>query len=503
MSSLSSVVDTSQLNDTCLTRVGKYRVNEHVGKTMAYLNRPGPLLVEYAILKSLEAMGYSLDPEKDNKSQYDPAKLVERLGRYGKPAVLVNANNEALQMAMDVTMRVFGGKGNLPVSQLNDDLRAVTHLDKSSGLPSLLTKSDAFDVDLARAARIAAGTRTPDPCLAFHRVQHGDDGPKTRLVWGYPQSVFLLEAMFAPTLIEHFLTNRTYPIAFGMYKSQVSARMQSIRNSGVRYSLDFSGFDSTIPAQLIDFAFTVLKSHFRPMSEVEERVWYLIIRYFIHTPIVMPDASIWRKHHGVPSGSYFTQMIDSIVNYLCVTYAFLRAGGQPIPDDKILVLGDDSLVGQSQLFDIDEIQSYLHEVGLTLNVDKTEVSFQGRNDPHFLGHVWRRGFPDRDESDVAKRMAFAEKLSGIRDGLTRRAVRVTSYVPDSVSAHRVAMAIAPVNSRNIVESYASFLRDTVPIGELSARDRPGWAAHMEEYGTMQSIGSESLAIRQPFVGLYF
>jgi len=470
---------------------------------MAYLNRPGPLLVEHSIKKSLVAMGYSLKDDRDNKSQYDPAMLVERLGRYGKPAALVNVNNEALQMAMDATMRAFGGKSTLPVRQLDQSLRAVTHEDKSSGLPSLMTKGDVFDLDLERAVRIAAGTRTPDPCLAFHRVQHGDSGPKTRLVWGYPQSVFLLEAMFAPALIEHFLANRTYPIAFGMYKSQVSARMQSIRNSGVRFSLDFSGFDSTIPASLIDFAFTVLKSHFVPMSEVQERVWYQIIRYFIHTPIVMPDASIWRKHHGVPSGSYFTQMIDSIVNYLCVTYAFLRAGGRPIPDDKILVLGDDSLVGQSQEFDVDELQIYFSEVGLTLNADKTEVSIQGFSDPHFLGHIWRRGFPDRDESDVAKRMAYAEKLSGIRDGLTRRAVRVTSYVPDSVSAHKVAMAIAPVNSHRIDESYCSILRDTVPIRELEARDRPGWAAHLEEYGTMESVSSESLAIRQPFIGLYF
>jgi len=500
---VSQGVDTTTLSSTSLSYRGKYRLGEHARNTVAYLNRGGPLLVEYKTLRSLQAMGYSLDPDRDNKSKYEPQVLVDRLARYGKPSVLTHADRDILKVAQAMTMRAFGGKGNLRVSALDDHLRKVTYENKSSGLPDLTSKGDAFERDLGRAQRIAGGSKAPEPCIAFFRVQHGDKGPKTRLVWGYPQSVFLLEAMFAPQLIEHFLSRRDIPMAFGMFKSQVSARMQSIRNSGVRYSMDFSGFDSTIPAALVDFAFSVLKTHFEPMTEDEERIWYQVVRYFIHTPIMMPDCTVWVKHHGVPSGSYFTQLIDSIVNYCAVNYAFMRAGGTPIPDDKILVLGDDSLVGQSTEFRLDDLAKYFLELGLTLSVEKTEVSYQGKSDPHFLGHYWRRGYPDRDPNEIAKRMCFPEKLSGIKDGRTRRAVRNLSYVPDAVSAHKIAVSVAPVKARSIQDTYASFVVNEEQIEEISPRDRPGWAANLEEYGTAEPISAVGLAIRQPFTGLYF
>lgn len=496
-------VDTTLLRNTTLTPRGKYRLGEHARGTVAYLNRGGPLLVEWKTLRSLQAMGYSLDPDRDNKSKYEPQVLVDRLARYGQKKTTARADSTILDIARGMTLRAFGGKGTLRVSELSEALRAVTYEQKSSGLPDLTSKGDAFMRDLGRAQRVAAGAKAPDPCIAFFRVQHGEKGPKTRLVWGYPQSVFLLEAMFAPQLIEHFLSRRDVPMAFGMFKSQVSARMQAIRNSGVRYAMDFSGFDSTIPASLIDFAFSVLKTHFHPLTEDEERIWYQVVRYFIHTPIMMPDATVWVKHHGVPSGSYFTQLIDSIVNFCAVNYAFLKAGGTPIPDDKILVLGDDSLVGQSKEFSLKELSSNFSQLGLNLSVEKTEITYQGKGDPHFLGHVWRRGYPDRDESDIAKRMCFPEKLSGIKDGSTRRAVRNLSYVPDAVSAHRVAVSVAPVRARSIQDTYASFVVNEDKIEEISPRDRPGWAANLEEYGTAESTSAYGLAYRQPFTGLYY
>jgi hypothetical protein len=498
---LESVIDSSDLEETTLTRCRDYRLGESAGRTLAYLNRGGPTLVEYSLLRDLQSMGYSLIPERDNKSKYEPQELVTKLARYGKASTVAKADFHLLEKAKRMALRVFGGHASFTPSPLDESLRQVSHEEKSSGLPELTKKGDAFDRDLGRAQRIADGKKVPDPCIAFFRVQHGNSGPKTRLVWGYPQSVFLLEAMFAPQLIEHFLTRQT-PMAFGLFKSQVSARMQSIRNSGYRYGMDFSGFDSTIPASLINFAFDVLKTHFT-MNEYEEKVWFSVVRYFIHTPIMLPDTSVWRKHHGVPSGSYFTQMIDSVVNYVAVMYAFLRAGETMVPDDKILVLGDDSLVGRSTYYSFAELSTYFLELGLTLNVEKSELSHQGRSDPHFLGHYWRRGYPDRDEIDIAKRIAFPEKLSGIKDGRQRRAVRSLSYTSDALSAHKLVIGLAPTTSRDILDSYASYLMDNDGIRQISPSDRPGWASHLEEYGTGESTSFDGLALRQPYVGLYF
>jgi len=497
----SNTVDHSLLQEAGLSYRGKWHVKGNARRTLAFLNTSGPLLVEWGILNGLQHFGYDLSVERDNKSQYSVEGLTASLARYGENRDLDSAYLSVLDEAMNRTLRAFGSKTpKFTALPLDEGLLRYTHGEKSSGLPCLGKKRDSFLSDLGRAERIAVGERAPEPCVAFHRVQHGAEGPKTRLVWGYPQSMFLLEAQFAPQLIEHFLGAFT-PMAFGLFKSQVSARMQSIRNSGVRYSLDFSGFDSSLHPKLIDFAFRVLRSHFE-LNEEEAQTWTKVVNYFIHTPIMMPDQSVWVKHRGVPSGSYFTQMVDSIINYLAVTYSWLRATGFGVSDDHVLVLGDDSIVGHVTYFPVEKMASFFNELGLRLNFQKTGITTTGE-DPHFLGHVWRRGYPDREEREIAIRMAFPEKPSGIKDQRTRQAIRMLGYMSDAVSSHRVLMKLAPDSGPWVNRSYMSYLTATHGIQEVPGSLRPNWSAFLEELGTADPISSGSLALLGPWVGLYF
>lgn len=495
-------LDTSELSGTCLSSRGRYHLKQRdeIRSTIAYLNRPGKLLIEYKIFNKLSGMGFDLVPERDNKSMYEPTKLVSQLARYGKKPDLSNIKQDVLRQAMDVTLSVFGGDHSLKPNSLDEDLWLYVKGEKSSGLPELSKKSRVFEADLWRATRIAGGHRAPDPCVAYHRVQHGEAGPKTRLVWGYPQSMFLLEARFAPLLIQRFLERKT-PMAFGLLKSQVSARMQQIRNSGLRYSLDFSGFDSSIAARFIDFAFSVLKTHFHFSDHEEERVWMKIVNYFIHTPIMLPNSEVWVKHHGVPSGSYFTQMIDSVVNFMAVTYAWISATGQSVQEGRVLVLGDDSIVGQSKYVPVSVIAGSMNELGLRLNSEKTSVSRYSQDEPHFLGHFWRGGFADRDPVEIAKRMAFPEKPSGIKDSTTRYAVRSLSYVSDAISAHKLVTDMAPASHAPWVEQvYMSYL-DLIDFDDdIPKSMRPGMQAHLEDVGILGSVRPMGLAYRQPMVG---
>lgn len=496
-----TVFDDSVLLETTLSMRGLHHVKPSASRTLAYLSAEGPLLVEWSLHNVLRDFGYDLNSDRDNKSKYDPQGLVSALARYGKSSSIASARPDLLERAKDLTLRVFGRREGLQPLALNESLERFVQPAKSSGLPDLERKGDAFARDLERAKRIAAGRRAPDPCVAFHRVQHGDSGPKTRLVWGYPQSMFLLESRFAPQLIDRFLLEAT-PMAFGLFKSQVSARMQSIRNSGIRYSIDFSGFDASIAPELIDFAFGVLSSHFTFTSE-EKNCWDKLVNYFIHTPLMMPNQKVWVKHQGVPSGSYFTQMIDSIVNYLSVTYAWLRATDTPIPDDKILLLGDDSVVGQSKYVPLSDLHGYFSELGLSLNVKKTGITFFGDGDPHFLGHFWRRGYPDRDLQELVIRMAFPEKRSGIEDRASRISTRVLGYVGDAVSAHKLVMQIAPAQTGSIQTNYASLLPNNLSITKVPLDLRPGGIAFLEELGTADSTTPESLAFEAPWVSIYF
>lgn len=492
--------DVSDLVGTSLTFRGSHHLkkSQRTVSTMAYLNRRTPILVDYRIFNALKARGFDLVPERDNKSVYEPAKLVGQLARFGsRPALTYD--NAALEQAKALTFRAFGGSGQLRPLNLDENLKSVAKMDKSSGLPHLTKKGDVFLSDLERARRIQEGRSAPLPCVAYHRIQHGVTGPKTRLVWGYPQSMFLLEAKYAPQLIDHFLSVRT-PMAFGLMKSQVSARMQQIQNSWLRYSIDFSGFDSTISAEFIDFAFAVLRSHFTFDRWEDDATWSKIVNYFIHTPIMLPDTSVWVKHHGVPSGSYFTQMIDSIVNYLAISYAWICATGRAVQEGRVLVLGDDCLVGQSKKVDLRSLALYFSELGLKMNVEKTQVTEFGKGSPHFLGHYWSYGMPYRPLQEIAIRMAFPEKPSGIHDALERSVVRLLSYAADSANAGPMIRELAPVTSYWHELEFRSFLKHIDEERVIEAGMRPGLQAHMEDQGILEAVTPFSLVSSNPMIG---
>lgn len=383
-------------------------------------------IVENHVLSVLEDQGFDLDVKRDNKSVASKSDLFDALSRYQGDEI--NAHWSTLSKAISSAFHAFAGDGSLTPLLSEDQLYSALKLDKSSGAPEFKSKSDAFQVDFRRARRVISGKRPAQPCVAYHRVQHGEAGPKTRLVWGFPLSMTIVEAAFARPLIDKFLQIRT-PMAFGLHKMDLSARAQVIENSNIRVGLDVSKFDASVKPRLIRVAFDILKTWFTNDSDME-RHWNVIQEYFVHTPIIMPDRNIYKKHQGVPSGSYFTQMVDSIVNYIMVQYIFLRVRGQLVNQKYVMVLGDDSLVGISDPINMNAVVRAASEIGFKINSHKSEISRFGQS-MAFLGHHWEFGLPSRSVDELVKRAVFPERISGIDDADTRRLTRVVSLSGDA------------------------------------------------------------------------
>jgi len=397
-------------------------------------------IVEYGLLNLFKDKGFDLNIERDNKSVYDPSKIFEALDRYHKP-IEFNFKPDILKKAKDITFKHFAKPrdfDHLTPLHLGDDLIKIIHEEKSSGLPFMSRKGEVFDRDLALSKEVLAGRRAPPPCVPFHRIQHGESGPKTRLVWGYPQSMTLLEACFARPLIKMFLSRRTSYL-LGLKKFEVSARLTSVEEAPVRYAVDYSKYDSTVSADLIDYAFGVLKTYFD--LSPDELVWYnKVINYFIHTPIIMPEEvgsdqfHLVLKHRGIPSGSEFTQLVGSIINCVLLQYAMLSLSGKPIKWESLVVLGDDSAFGFDQFYTLEQISGMVSQLGVKVGLDKSFVSWRRREPVPFLGHSWLNGIPDREEIEVVKRMVFPERISGISDTELRQRTRVFSYLSDAACA---------------------------------------------------------------------
>lgn len=357
-------------------------------------------IVDKIMVSILKEQGYSW--EEDTSSVYDPQILYDTLARYSPDNdVEVSTDSDSWRRAIAATFKIFAkGKNHdyLNVLHSHEDIMDALKLEKSSGLPAMTSKEDDFWYAINREQQVLLGKKAPSPCIAYKRTQLGG---KTRLVWGYPLEMTIMESRFARPLIKHFLGYQT-TMAFGQSKFNLGARVERINQSyGQTYGLDFSKFDSTVPRRLIHVAFSILSTWFSP-EDLERYGWSQIVKYFVYTPIVMPNGKLYTgKRHGVPSGSYFTQMIDSIVNTL-IQFWLSNELGYSLSWENLLVLGDDVLISIPKEVDLTSISEKLLTIGMVMHPDKT------KKEAHFLGATWRKGIPYRDTHELLKKMVYPE-----------------------------------------------------------------------------------------------
>jgi len=349
------------------------------------------------VAKLLERQG--IQWEHNPRSIYRPKQLWKSLERYGSNFHnRVKIPSDVWRAGVDFAWRVFARPKEHPkLSPLSiQEIEKAVDKSKSSGLPFLRTKGEVLPYAIDRMKQVIDGVKVPSPCIAYARTQKSD---KTRLVWGYPLEMTLLESKYARPLIDHFLSYRT-PMALGLSKPALGGLLSGLQRRHL-YALDFSKFDASIPAHFIETAFSILETWF----DVDPVEWKMILNYFIHTPIVMPDGHLYvGKDHGVPSGSYFTQLIDSIVNIMLIgmiSHKFrLRVYWR-----EVLVLGDDSIFCTDRKVKLQHMAAFVSALGFKLNVLKSMV-----DKVHFLGAEWRRGLPDLDVTELATKAVYPERF---------------------------------------------------------------------------------------------
>jgi hypothetical protein len=194
--------------------------------------------------------------------------------------------------------------------------------------------------------------RTPCTAAAKTTVQP-PGGEKFRLVWVYPVDMTIAEGMFAQPLIRAYNERRhgTYAIWFRWHKGDMH-HLNSMLNTGSEWlGLDYSSFDVNVPAWLIRDAFNILVENLN-FKEYEyygsptdpeslPNLWKAVVNYFINTPIKTKAGKIVVTKSGVPSGSYFTSLIDSVCNCIMLHYILLTTKTTYY---QRFVMGDDCIV---------------------------------------------------------------------------------------------------------------------------------------------------------------
>jgi hypothetical protein len=151
------------------------------------------------------------------------------------------------------------------------------------------------------------------PCVVFTRTQ---EGGKTRTVWGYPLADTLEEARFYRPLLgyQRTLSWRSALAGPDAIDKKVGNMILKSRESGrTLLSIDFSKFDQTVKSTLQELSFQYIKDLFQAGDS--RRSLDTIARRFNTIGLVTPEG-VWYGQHGVPSGSTFTNEVDSIAQYI-------------------------------------------------------------------------------------------------------------------------------------------------------------------------------------------
>nr|AXF84302.1 RNA-dependent RNA polymerase [Nigrospora oryzae partitivirus 1] len=255
------------------------------------------------------------------------------------------------------------------------------------------------------------------PCLAGQRGGMSErDDPKTRLVWIYPAEMLVIEGFYAPLMYQDFMNDPNSPMLNGKSSQRLYTEWCcGLREGETLYGIDFSSFDTKVPAWLIRVAFDILRQNInfdtwqgKPVSKKDKQkwrnVWDGMIWYFINTPMLMPDGRMFRKYRGVPSGSWWTQMIDSVCNYILIDYF---ADCQNVEIRNLKVLGDDSAFRSNDQFDLDVASKDAEPTGMIIKPEKCDKTKDPANFK-LLGTHYRGGHAHRDDIEWFKLVLYPE-----------------------------------------------------------------------------------------------
>lgn len=239
---------------------------------------------------------------------------------------------------------------------------------------------------------ILIGTRTqsPPPYDPTTGERTYKVKPKSRLVSMVRLYLILAEMRFAHHVQRQIGITKWY--AGGKSTTQQANIINQLKRSGYSgwISIDYSQYDQTISSWIIRDVFEVIRLAYSDDPYFDGDLFNIIVNDFINKTII--DGNMRRRtiKKGVPSGSMFTQIIDSLVNKLMIM-TFMEAKG--IEHYEMFIMGDDNLVYLRTDRDLKndllpDMEGYLkRNFGIIMNASKSSCGsiFQS---PEFLSRRW-------------------------------------------------------------------------------------------------------------------
>ncbi|GFM95156.1 RNA-dependent RNA polymerase [viral metagenome] len=214
---------------------------------------------------------------------------------------------------------------------------------------------------------------------------------------------------------------------------------------------DWSKFDNYVYEELMVTAMGICRSCF-PEDEYIDNLFIFSLSNIIFKNIVLPDGNIFQINKGLPSGSPFTSLLGTVMNWLIWSTILSKR----ITDQNVLNATNVTCCGD------DTLLTFPHDTCYGLKLDD-EVKLCGlQNDgvdhlirpaisvnyshmPHFLKkRISKEGLPSWDMSDILSNLIFPP--------------RDTTYVSREGERAKMLMYIAPFNLEvvKLLDNYRKF-----------------------------------------------
>lgn len=246
------------------------------------------------------------------------------------------------------------------------------------------------------------------PYIGYTRTQLTNvfEKLKVRAVWGSPFHHIIAEGLSAQPIIEQVIQRSTF-IHLGEDPTISVPRKitQLSRDYKWLYTYDWSTFDATTSRLEINLAFDVVESLTTFRHEEDHDAFKLMRELFIYKKVIAPDGGIYTVSTGVPSGSLWTNIIDSIVNKFRINYLWNVITGESMED--LETHGDDGVGGSDRFVPATQLAEEARKYGWELNPDKS-VATNHAEQIEFLGRTTRGGLSKREVERCLRLLIFPE-----------------------------------------------------------------------------------------------
>nr|BAA34783.1 RNA-dependent RNA polymerase [Pyrus pyrifolia] len=361
-----------------------------------------------------------------SRSYYNTERHMEALLNYGTRNIPVdNVDYNLYQGCIDT---VKNGLRSLPRVKAFDvltELNLVSYKSSTAAGYNYMGAKGPFDgynhkqaIRRARATvgdvsdngieglRRAITTAVPD--VGYTRTQLTDLTEKTKIrnVWGRAFHYILIEGTSADPLIRMFSKTKSfYHIGRDPLDSVPDVLSETAGKARWLYAIDWKQFDATVSRFEINAAFDIIMDLIEFPNYPTYVAFELSRQLFIHKKIAAPDGYIYWSHKGIPSGSYFTSIIGSIINRLRIEYLWRKITGHgPL---ACYTQGDDSLSCDDEFTPPEKFAEIANQIGWVLNPEKTEYSTIP-SEVHFLGRTMLGGLNTREIKRCLRLLIYPE-----------------------------------------------------------------------------------------------